>query len=367
MLRLAAKKDLIQKSSNSDHSLQLSTRNNFDLIRLFAAAQVAIEHTATHLNYENSWISVVSLFPGVPIFFFISGFLIYGSYVKSIDDENPLVNFYTKRALRLYPALWFCLALSFALVWTSGYLERVDEGAADFLTWTLTSGTFFQFYNPDFLREFGLGSINGSLWTIAVEIQFYVLTPIVFWLLNRNAFFVIAVVIVFCIANNVNSYWNPRENLFGKLIEVSFIPWIYMFILGALVSKYFGIVKLVLKTNFFAISVIFIITWYISINLDLIWGNEINPIGYLALIALLLKIAFSYPGASDHVLKRNDISYGVYIFHMPIINFLLFKNVTGFKGFIIALAFTFIAALVSWFFVEKPTLRLKKRQLRYNS
>jgi peptidoglycan/LPS O-acetylase OafA/YrhL len=362
---LKAKQEFDQESITT-LDFKLPTTNNLDMIRLFAAAQVAIEHAAKHLQYENAWISWISLFPGVPIFFFISGFLIYGSYVKSTYGERPLVNFYSKRVLRLYPALWFCLGLSAALVWMSGYLDHVDDSASDFVTWALTSGTIFQFYNPEFLRGFGLGAINGSLWTISVEIQFYLLTPLVFWLLNRNLFFVVAIIVIFCVANTVNSYFNPREDIIGKLLEVSFIPWIYMFIIGALVSKYPFIVREIRDASFLIISVVYMIAWYISTKYELIWGNEINPIGYLILVCLLLKIAFSYADLSDSILKRNDISYGIYIFHMPIVNFLIYKKSTGLEGFIVALIFTLVVALGSWFLIERPALRLKSYQLRHN-
>lgn len=44
--------------------------NNFDLIRLFAAAQVAIQHGMGHLQVDGGPIgTMLSLAPGVPIFF----------------------------------------------------------------------------------------------------------------------------------------------------------------------------------------------------------------------------------------------------------------------------------------------------------
>ena len=86
-----------------------ATRNNFDLIRLFAASQVALSHIATHLGVESPVLSILSLFPGVPIFFFVSGYLVYGSYEQSSKNSNGNLNFFINRFLRLYPALWLCL------------------------------------------------------------------------------------------------------------------------------------------------------------------------------------------------------------------------------------------------------------------
>ena len=110
-----------------------ATRNNFDLIRLFAASQVAITHTASHLGVENSVLSILSMFPGVPIFFFVSGYLIYGSYEQSSKNPNTNFNFFMKRFLRLYPALWLCFVLSILSTWASGYLSKVDFSIVDFI------------------------------------------------------------------------------------------------------------------------------------------------------------------------------------------------------------------------------------------
>jgi peptidoglycan/LPS O-acetylase OafA/YrhL len=96
------------------------------------------------------------------------------------------------------------------------------------------------------------------------------------------------------------------------------------------------------------------------------WGNKINFIGYLLLSALTIKIAFTKPHLSDTYLKRNDISYGIYIYHMPITNFLIYNNFYGFVGFVIALFATITMSYMSWRLIEKPSLGLKKVALRQN-
>ena len=48
-----------------------STNNNFNLIRLFAALQVAIVHSAAYLNIDITYLKFLDLFPGVPIFFLL--------------------------------------------------------------------------------------------------------------------------------------------------------------------------------------------------------------------------------------------------------------------------------------------------------
>ena len=80
------------------------SENNFDLIRLIAAAEVAIRHSFHHIapNVEaRPLLWVLDFIPGVPIFFFLSGYLISRSWERSPSPRG----FFHNRALRLFPAL----------------------------------------------------------------------------------------------------------------------------------------------------------------------------------------------------------------------------------------------------------------------
>jgi len=63
-------------------------------------------------------------------------------------------------------------------------------------------------------------------------------------------------------------------------------------------------------------------------------------------------------------LNSNDISYGVYLYHIPLLNLLLFHRIIGVAGFIVLLAMTLAAAMLSWRVIEKPALALKHYSLR---
>ena len=342
-----------------------ATRNNFDLIRLFAATQVALSHITTHLGFESPLLSVLGLFPGVPIFFFVSGYLIYGSYEQSTKSLNTNLNFFVKRFLRLFPALWLCFLISIISIWYSGYYEEVSFSTVEFLTWTITQNTIFQFYNPGFMTDYGVGVLNGSLWTISVEVQFYLLTPFIFYFLNKFKFGLIGIVLLVLICSNVlNANLNDGSNVYYKLFSVSFMPWLYMFMLGSLAYKYPYIASAVKRVHFLGVLGIFLASYFLT--RDFGWGNSINPISYLLMAMVTLKSAYTLPSLSDKFLKNNDISYGVYIFHMPIINYLLYQNITGFVGVLLAILLTFFIATLSWFMFEKKILSLKKYTLRKN-
>ncbi len=342
-----------------------SSVNNFDLLRLFAALQVALTHAAIYLEHEYFIFSYLYIVPGVPIFFFLSGYLIYGSYESSFKNPNPLRNFYYKRFLRLYPALWVCLFLSLGLVFVSGYLNTVEVNKIDAFAWLLSQLTFFQFYNADFLRGFGLGALNGALWTVSVELQFYFLFPLVYKIMQQRKIIIFLVLIFFIILNIFNSISNNHDSFMMKMFSYTFVPWFYMFLCGAFFARFKEYLKPILNINIFILFLVFIGTYILSdYYLGIGWGNSINPISYFLMIAIVINFAFLMPTLSNRLLKKNDISYGVYIFHMPIINFILYKYGTGEIQYLIAIISTIIIGALSWILIERPSLRMKINQAR---
>ena len=86
----------------------------------------------------------------------------------------------------------------------------------------------------------------------------------------------------------------------------------------------------------------------------------------MSLVTVVMKLAISNPQLSDNLIKRNDISYGVYIYHMPVVNFIMVIGHEGGNGLALALISTIIIAVLSWFIVERPILKVKRNQLRKN-
>ncbi len=148
---------------------EISRQNNFDLIRLCAALQVAIIHGIYHLEVDSTGYgmiqSILNYFPGVSIFFIISGFLVTQSALRLREN---VCYYIANRFLRIYPALWGGLLISIIMVIFSAP-KIIFGDLVHFTIWLFAQLTFVQFYNPDFLRSYGVGVINGSLWTIIVD------------------------------------------------------------------------------------------------------------------------------------------------------------------------------------------------------
>lgn len=343
--------------------------NNFDLIRLLAALQVAFHHLLGQLKVDHSGPIISSiykitiLFPGVPIFFFVSGFLISKSY-----ENNPqLPSYFKNRALRIYPALILCVNLSIISVISSGYFSAVDIPISKFIFWIFSQITLPGFYNPEFMRGYGSGVLNGPVWTISVELQLYILVPVIYKLvarfkkdLNKT---LIVIIVIFSILNYAYSTVidDPvfKEGIWFKLINISFLPWIHMFLIGVFFQvNFLKIYNYLNNKIFYALGIYILICyplrkWY-HINTN-------NPLIFLMLAIVLFSIAYSFKNMSNKLIKHNDISYGIYLYHMPVCNFLLNMGWHhNQKYFLISLLLSCVIACVSWIIVEKPALLLKK-------
>ncbi|HSL04769.1 MAG TPA: acyltransferase, partial [Nitrospiraceae bacterium] len=310
-------------------------KNNFDLIRLFAAFQVAFVHVFHIMEIETTGIvrfllHMFYLFPGVPIFFFISGFLISRSY----ENNSCSKEFFINRVLRLYPGLIVCVTFSIILVVLSGYLQGRDVKWFELVVLFLAKATFFQFYNPEFMRAFGDGVLNGSLWTITVEIQFYLLIPVLFFIISRrppqcttNCALVLLTVLFF----TLNRFYAVLpdmvdKSLITKLIGVSFFPWFYIFLLGVLVQRNFEFFHTYLGGRFYLAFPLYLFSAYMLSDIGSSFGNNSNPVVVVLLIMTVFSFAYSIPTLSKKILKGNDISYGLYIYNMPVVNLLIFSG-----------------------------------------
>lgn len=345
--------------------------NNFDLLRLGAALQVAMEHATSHLEVQNGWWGhILLLIPGVPVFFFISGFLISRSY----EANSRLAEYCRNRALRIYPALVVCTAFAVLSVAMVGYFATVEFSVSHFVGWVLGQITIVQFYNPDFMRALGTGVLNGSLWTITVELQFYVLIPLLYWTMQQlerrriGTHATISVLtLVFLVAHVAfhSLGFADSEEIAAKLVKVSFLPWFYMFLVGVLAQRNFSALHRLLANRFWVIGPAYLIGAVACTELFRLGaGNRIHPLLFVGLATAAFSGAYSRPKRAERLLRHNDVSYGVYIYHIPVINLLMYYGFVGRVAYVVlAVAAAITLAALSWFCVERPAIKRKKHPL----
>lgn len=345
--------------------------NNFDLIRLLAAAQVAVVHTMSAFKmygiHATAFNLGVRMFPGVPVFFVISGFLISKSYERS----PSLRDYYRNRCLRIFPALWVCLAASLGVILIAGVGVLGPVSSRAWLGWWAAQMSLYQQFGPDFLKPVGLGSLNGSLWTIPVELEFYLLLPLiyaVFQLRKRRG----DLALLTLLAVSVALHWfYCRPSLYPRPPEHTFLvetvaPYLWMFLVGVLMQRHWAALRGVLAGRAHWWLLGYLLVCVATKRLHMYVGSaDISPLFLLPLAGLVLSCAFTRPTLSDRLLRRNDISYGTYIYHALVLNALLVLGVEGsFLPAIAALGISFGLGAASWWCVERPFLRHKRKSLR---
>lgn len=133
-----------------------------DALRGIAALSVVIFHFSMNDNAEVLGWSFRYGVTAVDIFFMISGFVIF-LMTKRIRSWQEFLAF---RFARLYPAFWYCLLI------TSAFVLIYEPG--DFSPFqVLANTTMFPIY-------FGMDVLDGSYWTLLVELVFYVWLFLIF-------------------------------------------------------------------------------------------------------------------------------------------------------------------------------------------
>ncbi len=126
-------------------------------------------------------------FLGVDLFFFLSGFCIALPYARARRDGTPVPHasdFARKRALKILPS--YLLALG---VFAVAFRDRFD-GPLQELAHFAAHATFVHVFSP-----VTFGSFSGPLWTLAVEVQFYVLFALIAPLVVKRPFLIYGVLV----------------------------------------------------------------------------------------------------------------------------------------------------------------------------
>lgn len=361
---------------------KLSKENNFDLIRLVAALQVLFWHSFEHLHFDSAFLNNIihftRFFPGVPVFFAISGFLIYASY----DRNKSIRQYFKNRMLRIFPGLWCVTLFTLAILIVAGFVNRSNMFSIQFLCWFFGQITVFQFYTPQMLRGFGVGTPNGSLWTILVEFSFYVFLPVFFFLYKilHRKFQQLSngrLIMLFAVLSLAFNLWFGHKynggvgqtSLIIKFIGLSLPSYLFYFLIGSYIYVKWDSIK----SMYIGKGLWWLLIYLVYCLIFSVWLHKFDPSywpniwGLMSIILLsqtTIAMAYTKVDLSNRLLKHNDVSYGIYLFHMPVINVLVACDFQGKSiSLLWAVLSTVVLAYLSWIFIEKPALSLKDKRI----
>jgi peptidoglycan/LPS O-acetylase OafA/YrhL len=324
-----------------------------DALRGIAILLVLAVHTSDDLDALPGGVL------GVDLFFVLSGFLITSLLLGEWDRDGRISfrGFYRRRALRLLPALFAMLGIFITLA------ALVSESFRTDATWALYS--LFYVVNVAAVHEGGIESASlQHMWTLAQEEQFYVVWPLALWAALRvGARPRMLVALLGAVALALIA-WRTAAWLDGAAPG-------YLFyapetrsdglVLGCLagVAFSYGLVRRVpLRLATLAVVPACFAVAAIDLQkpgLAAILLPLFCACATVVLLACVLEPGWWFTRLVDRSWLRGlgRISYGLYLWHLPI------YVAVGWK---LGLPLAVVVALLSYRFVERPFLRLRHRE-----
>ena len=329
--------------------------NNTQLLRLLAATGVIAFHSRALSGHWSDHplfrldgdVNLGSL--GVSCFFVLSGFLVTQSWLR----RPHLPAFLSARALRIYPGLVAAVTLSIFLA-----------GLSNKMSWTrfLTDPMTFEYFRHNALgwrvayllpEAFSANpypnAINGSLWTLPVELRMYVGVAILgaCGVLARRRVYAFTLLLLIAIFT-VKPEWTPLPTRDKVVFELALL-----FALGSFAYAWRERIALSL------VAVAVGVTAYLWNPGGMVRGPWVALFTAYAVLVLAYHPRVQLPRLN----RGGDYSYGLYVYAFPVQQIIMFHAhlLSSVELFVQSFIATLGLAAVSWHFLERPILGLKSR------
>jgi peptidoglycan/LPS O-acetylase OafA/YrhL len=342
---------------------------SLDGIRAISILMVLYGHVSSTRDFPvsivgkyGSWFGDVAHL-GVLVFFVISGFLITSLLMseREMTGAISLKRFYLRRIVRIFPAFYaFILVMTIATL--LGVVPLTGRDFAYALTYTV---------NFEANRAFQIG----HLWSLSVEEQFYLLWPLTLLVLRERRALIVAVAAIFT----------------GPLVRVAILEWIFRVdphSLNGMLTSFPAMFDYLAAGCALALLRPRLLTrrWYLrltaspwlalAIPLVLLINRMGNHTTAILLgspvmnvcIALLIESGTRHAGSLagrflnwKPIVFLGVVSYSLYLWQQL---FLDYQSKAWMNAFPQNLVFAFLAALASYFLIERPFLRLRRRLRR---
>lgn len=335
---------------------------------------------------------------GVQMFFVLSGYLISANLLREKSEINNiwlyLKIFYWKRVLRLFPA-YYLYVLVFLMIGVFIGREDILKLFIPLITYTINIYALV-------INHVDTAGV-GHFWSLGVEEQFYFLWPILVFFISYNVFrkFLLVLIFIGPIIRGLlfvwASYISNSSHYVGEFIymlpfgqidafaigaSLAFFSWEHIkrpklifflvscivFFLGCLNGYLLLSDNLINKTNWFNIFSSFGFPHLMLANYQYVWGYTALNLVFGLLILCILKKENPFPFLNNSILVYiGKISYGIYIFHVPVLVLIRkvfkgkFLSVEGILFMVTYFLLTFLIAHVSYKYYEKRFLTLKKK------
>lgn len=354
-------------SHKKKNSFQVNARlPGLDVLRAFAALWVFVFHYMELAPKElkpgiDSYYIIIG-WNGVDLFFVLSGFLIGGILCRGNEHVG---SFMIRRFFRIYPAYLLMVFLGIAIVKP----HLANNG------W-LVASHLFMFNN--LIPGYG-GAVNGVLWTLGAEFQFYMISALILVLpRGRNFWFSLVALMV---VGSLLYRWavfgavEPSDRFFYTtqlpgmlgLFGMGFLAVQMKNLVGECITKFFPV--------FFAMSIVLLFLFFEWLRPHVVdyWDNPESVVfGRFfsgVVFAFLVLVLACAPGYLNNFFRKSglvfigEISYGIYLTHLFFYELLrphegFFERFNWSFYALVLLIFTLISSCLIYFLVERPFIRL---------
>ena len=322
----------------------------------------------------------------VDMMILLSGFCLFLPYAKEmvyVTKTVPVKDFYIKRIARIFPSYYLCVIICLFCF----ALPLKEYSGSEFMIKDLLARIFF-FSNFSLDTLFGT-KLNGALWTVCVEVQFYILFPFIARFFQKKPIVTYTIMILISIAScgiiNINSFnintWLYAHNSFTYSCVFAngmLGAWIYIAI-----TKYLKQNKLLdIASVVLAITGLYLykLMCHSRMQSDDIYKWQIDNRFALSLVYLLIVFSILMgqrifnPLLGNKIMKfLAGISYNLYIWHQYIsVKLKEFRipywegtvppnqtndTVWMWKYLLICIAVSLLVAVLMTYMVEKPTAK----------
>lgn len=367
-------------------------------LRGFAALWVLIYHawSMAHpelitFNLAGIYFDITAFFSfgwaGVQIFFVLSGFLLSLPFVRwqSGMRKRPIIKFFfLRRITRVFPAYYVQFFLILGMRW-------LVQGHLPFDSSLIPHYLLMLFVPPPL--GIGTSTLNGVWWTLPIEFSFYLILPLLSIFLVWKRYWIL---LIGALLMMVTWRWCVLDVFHATPVSLwsAQLP-------GSMDSFALGMVGAVFHINFYEknptnchrykvflkwllplalITYILMFKW-ISLEYLNYWKPSLvffswTPICSLAVMIIILNGAvrlwiIDIVFGNRVIQLTGTISYGVYLWHMPVQRWLLKESWIGtMDGYrfpwllFISTLITFLLASLSWVLIEKKAIALSRSYLQ---
>lgn len=236
--------------------------------------------------------------------------------MASLERGGGALLFLKRKFFRLFPQLYIGTVINIVIlaIVVPFMLDRS-------IIWWALSQLIGLANTPSCVKDFATGSINGALWTIFVQIQFFILIALIAPLLKKLKVWGWSIVLVLTVFCNVFAGFitdRSGNEFVNKLVERMLVPYLLWFMLGAFVYAFREVLLPVLK-RWWPVGLIALILVQLGIIPD--YGYYTGVITGTLTPITVIGIGYALPKK-----RLFDITYEMFLTHWIILNLIIHFN-----------------------------------------